>query len=151
MCCFCCFFSSRRRHTRCALVTGVQTCALPILPRYDVAETLQEDGSVLFEGRLKQGPLAIGWREIPQNWVAPRWFEHRREFYNGPLKDLKARRDPAPAEGSGCTDELPLTATPANLFVRPMTAPGGSAEGEVGEEARGSRQVREVREHVKKQ
>src|SRR3546814_2819353 len=25
------FFSSRRRHTRCALVTGVQTCALPIL------------------------------------------------------------------------------------------------------------------------
>src|SRR3546814_4533742 len=27
------FFSSRRRHTRCALVTGVQTCALPIWPR----------------------------------------------------------------------------------------------------------------------
>src|SRR3546814_6520973 len=24
------FFSSRRRHTRCELVTGVQTCALPI-------------------------------------------------------------------------------------------------------------------------
>src|SRR3546814_2207881 len=31
-CCIflCFFFSSRRRHTRCALVTGVQTCALPI-------------------------------------------------------------------------------------------------------------------------
>src|SRR3546814_8943573 len=28
MCIF--LFSSRRRHTRCALVTGVQTCALPI-------------------------------------------------------------------------------------------------------------------------
>src|SRR3546814_10623557 len=31
--CLCYFFffvSSRRRHTRCALVTGVQTCALPI-------------------------------------------------------------------------------------------------------------------------
>src|SRR3546814_1483676 len=26
------FFSSRSRHTRCALVTGVQTCALPIFP-----------------------------------------------------------------------------------------------------------------------
>src|SRR3546814_5307136 len=26
------FLSSRRRHTRCALVTGVQTCALPISP-----------------------------------------------------------------------------------------------------------------------
>src|SRR3546814_5261519 len=35
------FFSSRRRHTRCALVTGVQTCALPIcmprrIPDYNV-------------------------------------------------------------------------------------------------------------------
>src|SRR3546814_10227386 len=30
MCVSCFFFSSRRRHTRCALVTGVQTCALPI-------------------------------------------------------------------------------------------------------------------------
>src|SRR3546814_8992044 len=30
ICLFIFFFSSRRRHTRCALVTGVQTCALPI-------------------------------------------------------------------------------------------------------------------------
>src|SRR3546814_7020334 len=36
-CSFCFFFSSRRRHTRCALVTGVQTCALPI---YFTPETL---------------------------------------------------------------------------------------------------------------
>src|SRR3546814_9261302 len=35
------FFSSRRRHTRCALVTGVQTCALPIwLVDYSDAEKL---------------------------------------------------------------------------------------------------------------
>src|SRR3546814_17016416 len=31
------FFSSRRRHTRCALVTGVQTCALPI-SSFNIAE-----------------------------------------------------------------------------------------------------------------
>src|SRR3546814_6590905 len=31
-------FSSRRRHTRCALVTGVQTCALPISRRVRVAD-----------------------------------------------------------------------------------------------------------------
>src|SRR3546814_7198046 len=30
MCIIFFFFASRRRHTRCALVTGVQTCALPI-------------------------------------------------------------------------------------------------------------------------
>src|SRR3546814_20697194 len=36
------FFSRRRRHTRCALVTGVQTCALPIseLSSNDVAPHL---------------------------------------------------------------------------------------------------------------
>src|SRR3546814_5740049 len=32
------FFSSRSRHTRCALVTGVQTCALPFYP----AQRLQQ-------------------------------------------------------------------------------------------------------------
>src|SRR3546814_4854450 len=31
------FFSSRRRHTRCALVTGVQTCALPIYAETDLS------------------------------------------------------------------------------------------------------------------
>src|SRR3546814_15203456 len=42
----CCifFFSSRRRHTRCALVTGVQTCALPICLR-----AVTEEGSRLFQ------------------------------------------------------------------------------------------------------
>src|SRR3546814_6220023 len=33
------FFSSRRRHTRCALVTGVQTCALPICTLADNSST----------------------------------------------------------------------------------------------------------------
>src|SRR3546814_3131082 len=37
------FFSSRRRHTRCALVTGVQTCALPICKRL-VEHILNEVG-----------------------------------------------------------------------------------------------------------
>src|SRR3546814_16979252 len=36
------FFSSRRRHTRCALVTGVQKCALPIS---DQAEQLIAQGN----------------------------------------------------------------------------------------------------------
>src|SRR3546814_10652870 len=37
----CFFFSSRRRHTRCALVTGVQTCALPIFA-FPAGRTRQE-------------------------------------------------------------------------------------------------------------
>src|SRR3546814_13566726 len=38
---FCFFFSSRRRHTRCALVTGVQTCALPIHAIQETAGALR--------------------------------------------------------------------------------------------------------------
>src|SRR3546814_5844249 len=36
------FFSSRRRHTRCALVTGVQTCALPISKERKVAVSARQ-------------------------------------------------------------------------------------------------------------
>src|SRR3546814_9183086 len=53
------FFSSRRRHTRCALVTGVQTCALPIfsIPNYVIAPLL----ILLFAMGLGWLP-AGGWR-----------------------------------------------------------------------------------------
>src|SRR3546814_7663778 len=48
-----CFLSSRRRHTRCALVTGVQTCALPISLEHQLAISYQ--GEVMLK-RVK--PLA---------------------------------------------------------------------------------------------
>src|SRR3546814_3177868 len=38
----CSFFTSRRRHTMCALVTGVQTCALPIFEDLSFEEALHE-------------------------------------------------------------------------------------------------------------
>src|SRR3546814_5935041 len=46
------FFSSRRRHTRCALVTGVQTCALPIF-------CIAEPGWSIIAGE-PQWPIAGG-------------------------------------------------------------------------------------------
>src|SRR3546814_11440891 len=56
------FFSSRRRHTRCALVTGVQTCALPIyVIVYDNAGAVIHDGSsdISTYGQAMQDPLAF--------------------------------------------------------------------------------------------
>src|SRR3546814_2966537 len=47
LCLICFFFSSRRRHTRCALVTGVQTCALPIFSRRRTAVLLQPVGQTI--------------------------------------------------------------------------------------------------------
>src|SRR3546814_19719504 len=43
------FFSSKRRHTRCALVTGVQTCALPTLVHKDAVEGVDYDLKTLTE------------------------------------------------------------------------------------------------------
>src|SRR3546814_20926714 len=37
------FFSSRRRHTRCALVTGVQTCALPIFEAHGACSCIKRE------------------------------------------------------------------------------------------------------------
>src|SRR3546814_5117842 len=42
------FFSSRRRLTRCALVTGVQTCALPISSR------APKTAACIFRGRMRE-------------------------------------------------------------------------------------------------
>src|SRR3546814_6150743 len=47
----CFFFSSRRRHTRCALVTGVQTCALPISALKDGDLEAPNDGTTFALGQ----------------------------------------------------------------------------------------------------
>src|SRR3546814_6235591 len=43
------FFSSRRRHTRCALVTGVPTCALPISYAYLAMQQARQDSGLSAE------------------------------------------------------------------------------------------------------
>src|SRR3546814_10839913 len=63
------FFSSRRRHTRCALVTGAQTCALPIsslqgwrsadsnLPASDPTRSFHGSGNLVTAGRGGSTPF----------------------------------------------------------------------------------------------
>src|SRR3546814_8519598 len=54
------FFSSRRRHTRCALVTGVQTCALPI--SYGLAAsiyTLDVRRAQRVAGAIRAGTVSV--------------------------------------------------------------------------------------------
>src|SRR3546814_18676435 len=49
------FFSSRRRHTRCALVTGVQTCALPI----SYCDALQKQYADKTKEELAEAAIAV--------------------------------------------------------------------------------------------
>src|SRR3546814_4922998 len=53
------FFSSRRRHTRCALVTGVQTCALPIL----------DEAAAAWPERLRFFPVGCGCPISYDEWL----------------------------------------------------------------------------------
>src|SRR3546814_18028884 len=55
------FFSSRRRHTRCALVTGVQTCALPILLNADVRRRVSH---IRLKWLSEQGQVSVHERVV---------------------------------------------------------------------------------------
>src|SRR3546814_7544064 len=71
------FFSSRRQHTRCALVTGFQTCALPILPvlsivprremlaSYGVSMATVQDIVATATGGQQAGQIFDGDRRFP--------------------------------------------------------------------------------------
>src|SRR3546814_10327989 len=88
------FFSSRRRHTRCALVTGVQTCALPIWTCLRIAGSFPTD--VAFAPRM--GP----WRD--RSILAPARRPWRRDsvIVFGNLAVGRSAREHAPDLG----DEL---------------------------------------------
>src|SRR3546814_8815130 len=102
-----CFCSSRRRHTRCALVTGVQTCALPISG--DLVAKSPADGYTLVMGTV--GTHAINatlYKKLPYD----------------PLKDF------APVAFAGYTPTLLVVAANSPLkSVKDLAAqaakPGG--------------------------
>src|SRR3546814_20968894 len=74
LCCFLSvfFFSSRRRHTRCALVTGVQTCALPIydLDHSDPAKAKAIRETALFYARQRTQDLLTQMAVTVQGYLA---------------------------------------------------------------------------------
>src|SRR3546814_9724611 len=76
------FFASRRRHTRCALVTGVQTCALPIYDRFATVMALPADNPSARAAKWRQLVDLLAQRgdgdESTQLDEAYAWLEARR-------------------------------------------------------------------------
>src|SRR3546814_20626264 len=85
------FFSSRRRHTRCALVTGVQTCALPI---YWPVLVLQCPGSA-------RTPLLLR-PHRPQRWETRPCRRHRLDRRHGRHANASAIRSEERRVGKEC-------------------------------------------------
>ncbi|HVZ01463.1 MAG TPA: adenylate/guanylate cyclase domain-containing protein [Dongiaceae bacterium] len=113
------------------------------VPKHAITETPQSDGSILFEGSLKLGPFRLHWRERPVNWVNEQWFEHCRQFHNGPLKSLCAHFTLEPSgngKTGGTIGHYRLAVEPANLLGRLMLRAGffrssGKTFGRLAEEA----------------
>jgi class 3 adenylate cyclase len=89
------------------------------LPKHQITEIPQPDGSVHYFATAKVGPFEIKWQEKPVNWVSEQWFEHARHFQNGPLKMLTAQLRMEPS-GNGCRAYYSLRIEPANLLGRLM-------------------------------
>src|SRR3546814_12151616 len=82
------FFSSRRRHTRCALVTGVQTCALPIWPTSAAIRQSRRKRP----GRSRRGARRRGTAEIISSlFSAPKRRPRQGNRGNYRLEPLVAR------------------------------------------------------------
>lgn len=97
------------------------------LPKHEIIETPQPDGSVDFQGRLKKGPVTLSWRERPVNWVSNEWFEHHRDFLSGPLASLTAKLT-LKKDGEGCLADYAVEVLPKSLLGRllaPRIAKGG--------------------------
>lgn len=94
------------------------------MPKYQVSETPQNDGSVRARGEIRQGPFHIAWDEVPVDWVAGQGFHQVRRFLNGPLVDLVADLDiEAADDGRAAIARYTVSITPRNWFGRWVVAP----------------------------
>src|SRR3546814_3381353 len=83
-----CFFSSRIRHTRCVLVTGVHTCALPIYWPSSRGRDRGEDGKTFAQQRSLEGEYA-SCRQTASFRHHPRQRDARSRGVWPPLPDKK--------------------------------------------------------------
>lgn len=93
------------------------------LPKHQITEIPQPDGSVQYFGRVKMGPFDLRWREQPVNWVNEQWFEHCRHFETGPLTSMCAYLKLEPSS-SGSVAHYTLSAAPRNWLGRLILATG---------------------------
>src|SRR3546814_680050 len=122
----CFFFSSRRRHTRCALVTGVQTCALPIFKVPEGAEqsTQAAFGRILLDLAKSGDPMAdrivTTSPDVTVSTNLGAFVNQRGLFRRGELKDVFASAKIPSAQkwsGNRVGQHIELGIAENNLFL----------------------------------
>src|SRR3546814_2377902 len=89
------FLSSRRRHTRCALVTGVQTCALPILAEHGARFT--HHSSI-----APTGTISLSLANNASNGIEPSFAHHYSRNVIREGKKSKEKRSEERRVGNEC-------------------------------------------------
>src|SRR3546814_18782452 len=124
-------FSSRRRHTICALVTGVQTCALPI---YAARSRLAARGGGGAQrpddrgdgpGGARAGRSELARRSVRGTLAGP------QTGARPPLSRRRTARPGAPGTGHGRHGEKPLAPSPGGHGTVHRTAELGGGTGVV--------------------
>src|SRR3546814_14168272 len=105
------FFSSRRRHTRCALVTGVQTCALPICLAYRNNKARRP------ECRWRERTALPPWSTLSPDYGVAEMEARARSCF--PVRPVAANRDPCPKAVSDQHSSLALARQLCPLLPRP--------------------------------
>src|SRR3546814_20996678 len=123
------FFSSRGRHTRCALVTGVQTCALPILPTAPLILPLSDTAASCSPWRCRRATtLAISLPTVVGEAVWPRV---RESIGSAACSCAIARSDSSRASSCAvsthCRDGLSNRAQ-AGLFMSSLVQADGTKQ-----------------------
>src|SRR3546814_20204328 len=127
----CFFFSSRRRHTSCALVTGVQTCALPISARSSMSTGAMASRSPKSSRPTARSPGSSGGADVRLYPAAADPAADRRRHGVGQPVAVEARPD-------GRADRRRAKAGPPDrtgrlAAARPRDSWKGGGAGKVGE------------------
>jgi class 3 adenylate cyclase len=86
------------------------------IPKHQIEEVRQADGSVRFFARARHGPFQLEWEEIPFEWVDGQWFRHLRVFSKGPIHTLLATFRLEPSDGGGAVGHYTVEVSARNFL-----------------------------------
>ena len=86
------------------------------VPKHEICEDPQPDGTVDFYGGFRKGPVSIVWKDEPVNWIANERFRHCCSFTSGPFERMCSSLDLAREGRNGCVATYRLEVSARNAL-----------------------------------